>query len=94
MEIVTGTLLPAFTEKGEAGEVVAPAGSPESETDTAPVKPPCGVMETFKMVLAPPAGTLMEVGERESAKFCAAVTVTGRAVECERFPETPSAVTV
>jgi hypothetical protein len=36
---VTVWLLPAVTLKGDAGEVVVPAGRPESVTCTEPLKP-------------------------------------------------------
>jgi hypothetical protein len=38
-DTVTVWLLPAATLNGEAGEVVAPAGNPESVTAAEPVKP-------------------------------------------------------
>jgi hypothetical protein len=46
-------------------EAVTPAGSPEAEKFTVPVKPPVGVTVTV-LVLLPPCGTLMGLGDAPS----------------------------
>jgi hypothetical protein len=76
--------------KGDAGEVVAPAGSPKSEIVTGLVKPPCGVMETESEAV-PPATAVMLDGDTAMLKFCAASTETGRPAEWVRAPEVPLA---
>jgi hypothetical protein len=54
--------------KGEAGEVVAPEGSPDSVTVTGPVKPFCPAMDTAKEELVLPGDVESVAGEIEMLK--------------------------
>lgn len=74
---------------------VTPAGNPEADKVTLPVKPPEGV-SVIVLVPVPPCVTETLAGEAESEKFGAATVVTVRlmVVVWVRLPETPVIVTV
>jgi hypothetical protein len=59
---------PALTVSGNAGLVVAPAGSPEMVTETEPVKPFAATTERVIGELVAPWMTLTELDEAERLK--------------------------
>jgi hypothetical protein len=87
----TGWLLPAATVKGEAGDVVAPAGNPASVTATEPANPPWAVTDTVKELEAP-AFTVSAAGESTMLKSGRGSTVRGRLAECVSPAKVPLAV--
>jgi len=68
-ETVAGTdtltvwLLPGATVKGETGDVLAPAGNPESATVTESEKPLLPAIDTEKFESEPPAVTVTADGD-------------------------------
>lgn len=74
-------LLPAATLNGEAGDVVEPAGNPESVTITGSVKPFCPVMDTAKDELEPPALAVTVDGSAAMLKSLEGSTVNARLAE-------------
>jgi hypothetical protein len=79
---------------GEAGEVVTPAGNPESATATEPLNPFSPAIETVRLELDIPAFVVMALGDSAMLKFGAVPTVNASAVEWVRDPELAVAVTV
>jgi hypothetical protein len=73
---------------------VTPAGRPDADNVTAPVKPPEGVSVIVLLPL-PPCVTVTLVGEAESEKFgvAAAFTVRATVVVCVSVPDVPVIVT-
>jgi hypothetical protein len=69
---VTGTV------NGEAGEVVVPAGNPESVTSTEPLKPFCPATEAVKVEPDDPALAVSAIGERARLKSCGGTIVNIR----------------
>jgi hypothetical protein len=53
---------------GEAGEVVTPAGKPESDTDTGSAKPFAAAIEAVKLEVVDPAVAVTATGARERLK--------------------------
>ena len=90
---VTVWLLPA-TLNGEAGDVVTPAGNPESVTVTASEKPFCSVIDTAKLEFELPALAVTVAGEIAILKSGAGLTVNDRGAEWLSAPEVPLAVRV
>jgi hypothetical protein len=78
--------------KGETGEVVTPAGNPESATATEPLNPFSPAIETVRLELDIPALVVIAFGERARLKFGAELTVSVRGVEWARVPEFAVAV--
>jgi hypothetical protein len=74
---------------------VTPAGRPEAERDTLPVKPPEGVTVIVLLPLVP-CVTVKLAGDAESEKFGAAAAFTVRLIEvvCVNVPDVPVIVTV
>lgn len=79
---------------GEAGEVVVPAGNPVSITAAEPINPFSPVIEALKLELDVPAPVVIAFGDRARLKSWAALTVNVSAVEWDRDPELPVAVTM
>lgn len=73
-------------------DAVTPAGKPEADKLTLPVKPFWGVTATVEVTVAP-RPMLKEFGERERAKFGAGITVRDTAVTCAKLPDVPLMVT-
>ena len=65
---------------GEAGEVVVPAGNPESVTAAEPVNPFRPVIEAVKVELDVPGPVVIAFGDRAMLKSGAALTVKVSAV--------------
>ncbi len=82
-------LLPAATLNGNAGDVVAPAGNPESVRVTELVNPLRPVIDTAKLVLELPAVAVIAVGDRPMLKSLAEVTVSGKTTEWVVAPDVP-----
>ena len=65
---------------GDAGEVVVPAGNPDSVTAADPVNPFRPVIEAVKLALEVPAPVVIAFGDRAMLKSGAALTVRVSAV--------------
>ena len=92
---VTVWLLPAARLTGKAGDVVTPAGNPESERVAELVKPFRPVIDTAKLVPELPATAVIAAGDRPMLKSCAAeATVSDSGAECVVAPEVPLTVKV
>lgn len=87
-------MLPADAVNGEAGDVVAPGGSPESAIVTELLNPCRLVMVTAKLELGPPALAVMLAGDSVIPKSCNECTVKARFPECVSPADVPLAVTV
>src|SRR5262249_58396834 len=88
---VSVELEPAVTEAG-LNVAVAPAGRPEADNDTVPVKPPTAVVDTV-VVVEPPTVTDPEAGAALMVKSGAGLMVQVKLVEPEA-PVVSVAVTV
>jgi hypothetical protein len=78
----------------EAGEVIVPAGSPESVTSTEPLNPFWLVIDTVKLEFEVPAVAVTVVGDTASVKSCAGLIVSANGAEWVNDPSIPVAVTV
>jgi hypothetical protein len=95
MERATVWLPPAATVKGDAGEVVTPAGNPESATVTEPVNPFCAVVDTAKVELELPALAVIAEGIKAMLKSDAVeFIVRDKFAECVSALDFPVAVTL
>jgi hypothetical protein len=79
---------------GEAGEVVTPAGNPESASATEPLNPFSPAIEMVRLELDIPAFVVIALGDSPMLKFWAVPTVNASAAEWVRDPEFAVAVTV
>jgi hypothetical protein len=82
-------LVPAVRLNGEVGDVVAPAGNPESVTTTGSANPFCPVMDTAKVELEPPALTVTVDGSTAMLKSLKGSTVNARLAESVSAPDVP-----
>jgi hypothetical protein len=80
--------------KGEAGDVVIPAGKPESVTATEPLNPFAPVIVAVKFEFEIPAFAVIAAGDRAMLNVGTVPTVSVSALECDKDPELPVAVTV
>jgi hypothetical protein len=79
---------------GEVGEVVVPAGSPESVMSTEPPNPFWPVTDAIKFEVEVPAVAVTVVGDTASVKSCAGLIVSVNGAEWVNDPSIPVAVTV
>ena len=79
---------------GEAGEVIVPAGKPESVTATEPANPFSALIEAVKFELDIPAFTAIAAGDSAMLKAGAVPTVNASGAECVKDPDVPVAVRV
>jgi hypothetical protein len=86
--------LPAATVNGEAGDVVAPAGSPETVIVIESLNPFWLVVYTAKVELEPPPLTVIAAGDSVRPKSCSERTVKARFAECVRPADVPRAAMV
>lgn len=91
---ITVWLLPASMLKGEAGDVVAPAGNPESVTVTESANPFWPVIDTAKFASGPPALTVSAVGDDPMLKSGWGLTVRARLAEWVSAADAPLTVRV
>lgn len=94
MDRVTVWLLPAATTNGEAGDVVTPAGNPESVTLTESEKPFWPVIDTAKLELELPATAVTVAGVRAILKSGAELTVNDKGTEWISAPDVPLIIRV
>jgi hypothetical protein len=94
MDMVTAWLMPAATLNGDDGEVLVPAGNPESVIVTEPVNPLSPVIDTVKAEVEPPVPSVIADGNSTRLKFCGAITVKARLADFVSATDAPVAVTV
>jgi hypothetical protein len=80
--------------KGEAGEVVVPAGKPDSVTATEPLNPFVPVIVVVKFEFDIPAFAVIASGDNAMLNAGAVPTVSVRVLEWANDPELAVAVTV
>jgi hypothetical protein len=86
-------LLPGARLNGDGGDVVAPAGNPESTTVTGSVNPFWPAIDTAKDVESP-AFTVSAAGDTAMLKFATGAMVKARLAECVNAAAVPLAVSV
>ena len=92
-ETATVWLLPAATVNGEEGDVVTPAGKPESVAVTGSENPFWPVIDTAKLEFELPALAVTVAGVTARLKSGGGLIVNDKSAAWVNAPEVPVAVT-